>query len=96
MTRAILLAHERQPEFLDALAGHGEADQAARVAGHEVDRVRGGELRGDDKIALVFPVLVIDQDEHPAVAGFFDQFLGAGDVFRQLHGHHVFLQQVFH
>ena len=56
------------------------------MTGHEVDRVGRGELRGDDEVALVFAVLVIDQDEHPAVAGFLDQFLGGGEVLRQLDG----------
>ncbi len=72
--RAVLRRHQRQGELFAALAGQRQADQAARVAGHEVDRVRRGELRGDDKVAFVLAVLVIDQDEHAAVAGFLDQF----------------------
>ena len=74
--RAVVRAHQRQAELLDALAGHREADQAARVARHEVDRVGRGELRRHDEIAFVLPVLVIDQDEHAAVARFLDQFIG--------------------
>ena len=74
--RAVVRAHQRQAELLDALAGQRQADQAARVAGHEVDRVGRGELRRDDQVALVLPVLVVDQDEHAAVARFLDQLLG--------------------
>ncbi len=73
-------------ETVKALLRHREADQAARVAGHEVDRVGRGELRGDHEVALVLPVLVVDQDEHAAVARFLDQILGAGEVLREV-GH---------
>ena len=95
MPRAVLLAHQRQAELFDALLGEGEADQAAGVAGHEVDRVGRGELRRDDEVAFVFAVFVIDQDEHPAVAGFLDQFLGGGEVLRQFAGDELIVQ-VFH
>ena len=86
VARAVVAAHQRQAELLDAVAGQRQADQAARVAGHEVDRVGRGELRGDDQVAFVLAVLVIDQDEHAAVARFLDQFLGGGEVLRQLGG----------
>ena len=84
--RAVLRAHQRQSELFAALPGQRQADQAARVAGHEVDRVRRGELRGDDQVALVLAVLVIDQHEHPAVAGFLDQLGGGSEVLRQVGG----------
>ena len=84
--RAVVRAHQRQAELLDALPGHRQADQAARVTRHEVDRIRRGELRRNDEIALVLPVLVIDQDEHAAVARFLDQLIGGGEVLRQLDG----------
>ena len=75
--RAVVRAHQRQAELFDALAGHRQADQAAGVTRHEVDRIRRGELRRNDQIALVLPVLVIDQDEHAAVARLLDQFIGS-------------------
>jgi hypothetical protein len=83
---AVVPAHEGEAKLLDALAGQGEADQAAGVAGHEVDRVGGGELRGDHQVAFVFAILVIDQDEHAAVAGLLDQLVDAGEVLRQRGG----------
>ena len=64
---------------------------------HEIDRVRRRELGRDDQIALVLPILVVDQNEHPAVARFFDQFLGARQVLRQFRVNERFTQgQVFH
>jgi hypothetical protein len=56
-------------------AGERQADQAAPVGGHEVDRIGRHHLRGDDQVAFVLAVLVVDQDEHPAVAGFLDDLL---------------------
>ena len=95
VARAVLLAHERQAKLFDPCPGQRQADQAARMACHEVDRVGCRELRRDNQIAFVFAVLVIDQDEHPAVAGFLDQFLGGGQVLRKVGGNEFFLQ-VFH
>ena len=83
---AVGLAHQRQAELLDALAGHGEADEPARVAGHEVDPFRRSELRRDHQVAFVFPVFIVDQDEHAALAGFLDQLLGRGEVVGQAAG----------
>ena len=78
VARAVVLRHQRQAELLDPLAGQRQADQAARVLGHEVDRFGRGALRRDDEVALVLAVLVVDQDEHPALAGFLDDVLGRG------------------
>jgi hypothetical protein len=42
--------------------------------GHVVDGCRIAELRGDDKVALVLAVFVIDQNDHAASFGFGDDF----------------------
>ena len=73
----LVLVMGARPSCLDALLGQGEADQAAPVPGHEVDRVRGRHLRGDDEVALILAVGVVDQDEHPPVARFVDDRFGA-------------------
>ena len=65
-------AHRLQAELVDPLLGERQADQAAAVLGHEVDRVGRRHLGGDDEIALILPVLVVDQDEHAAVARLVD------------------------
>ena len=60
---------------------------------HEVDGVGRGELRWNDEIAFVLPVLVIDQDEHASVACLLDQLIGGGQILRQFDGlevlHHL-------
>ena len=62
------------------------------MLGHEVDRVGRRHLGGDDEIALILAVLVVDQDEHAAVARLVDDLLGgrhhaataAGEEFLEL------------
>ena len=83
MARAVVLGHQRQAKLLDPLARQRQADQATRMLGHEVDRFGRGALRGNYEVALVFAVLVIDQDEHPALAGFLDDVLGRSLHFRE-------------
>ena len=46
------------------------------MLGHEVDGLGRRPLRGNDKVALVLAILVVDQDEHPALAGLLDDVLG--------------------
>ncbi len=87
--RAVRLAHQRQAELLDPLAGEREADQPARMAGHEIHRLRRRELRRDDEIALVLAILVIDEDEHAPGARLLDQLLGGGEVVLQRGGDQV-------
>jgi hypothetical protein len=70
-------------ETVNAVWWRVQAHQAARVADHEVHRLGRRELRGDDEIALVFAVLVIDEDEHPPCPRLGDEVLGRGDVFAQ-------------
>jgi hypothetical protein len=64
--RVVLLVahHQRDAQLVQPLARHRQADQAAPVARHEVDRLRSHLLRGDREIALVLAVLVVDDDDH--------------------------------
>ena len=79
VARRVMRGHQRQAERVDPLAGHRQADQAAPMRGHEIDRVGRGHLRGDDKVPLVLAILVIDEDEHPPVAGIFDDLFDGRD-----------------
>ena len=76
---AVVGAHHVEAQLLDPVAGHRQTDQAAAIFGHEVDRVGGRHLRRDDQVALILPVLVVDQDIHAAVARLVD------DLFRRRH-----------
>ncbi len=63
--------------MVGALLGEREADEAAAVAGHEVDGLGSDVLGGQGEVALVLAVLVVDDDDHAAGADFGE---GAGDV----------------
>ena len=72
--------HHRQAELADALLGERQADQAAPVLGHEVDR-RGRHLLGRHaQIALVLAVLVVHQDHHLAGLDVGDGVLDRADL----------------
>ena len=71
----VLGRHELESELLDAVRRHRQADQAAAVPRHEIDDHGLAFLRGNDEIAFVLAVLVVDEDEHAAVTGVFDHLL---------------------
>ena len=83
--RLVVLGHRAQAELVGALLGEAEADQPARVRRHEVDRLRRRELRGDRQVAFVLAVLVVDDDDHAALADLLDRLFDSGE--RCGHGH---------
>ena len=62
VARAVVPRHGRQAQLTGPLAGDRQADQAARVHGHEVDLLRRGHLRRDYHVAFVLTVFRVDQD----------------------------------
>ena len=74
----VLLGHRRKAEFVHALPGHGEAHKSATEFGHEVDHIRRSLLGRDDEIAFVFAVLIVDEDEHAALARVLDHLFDRG------------------
>ncbi|MNR15881.1 hypothetical protein D3C85_1324400 [compost metagenome] len=76
---AIVGGHRRQAQLSGAVAGHGQADQAARIADHEVDLIRRGELGRNDDVALVLAILGIHQDVGAAIAGVLENVLDRAD-----------------
>src|SRR5215207_1288241 len=73
--RGVVGDHLRYVEAVDDLPGHRQADETATVGGHEVDVVRGRELGGHGKVALVLTVLVVTHDDHLALLDFLDDLL---------------------
>ena len=67
--RLVLRRHQVEAELLAALGRQREADEAARLLGHEVDRLGRHELRRHHEVALVLAVLVVADDDHPALRG---------------------------
>jgi hypothetical protein len=66
--RAVLLVadHQGDPKLVEALSRHRKADEAAPIAGHEVDGLGGDLLGGDGQVTFVLTVLVVDDDDHPS------------------------------
>ena len=79
VARAVLLDHRTQAEARGVLLGDRHADQAAPVAGEEVDLVGRDELGGEYEVALVLAVLVVDQDHDPAGADLRDDLADRAD-----------------
>ena len=68
-------AHQRQIQALDLLVRQRQANQAAAMHCHEVDRGRRHAFGGHAQIAFVFPILVVDQDHQLAGGNVFDRGL---------------------
>ena len=62
--RAVLRDHRRQVEAPRVLGGDRHADQAAAVPRHEVDLFGRDEIGGEDEVALVLAVLLVDEHDH--------------------------------
>ena len=68
--RGVLRRHGTEPQVIQALFGHRQANQSAPVPGHEVDGLRGDHLGGHGEIAFVFAVFVVDDHDHAPRADF--------------------------
>ena len=87
--RLVVVRHRLEAELVAALLGEAEADEPARVRGHEVDRLGRGELGGDREVALVLAVRGVDDDHELALADvldcLFDRREGRLCVHRRAH-----------
>ena len=73
--RLVLGRHQVEAELVAALGRQREADQPARLLGHEVDRLGRRELGGEHEVALVLAVLVVADDDHLAGADVLERLL---------------------
>ena len=73
--RLVLRRHQVEAEPFAALRGQRQADQPARLLGHEVDRLRRRELRRHHQVALVLAVLAVADDDHAPGADLLDRLL---------------------
>jgi hypothetical protein len=82
----VVADHHRQLELVDERVVHGQADEAAGVGRHEVDRLGRHLLGGEHEVALVLAILVVDEDDHAAGADVGEGALDAGDRVVGDHG----------
>src|SRR5207249_1727398 len=87
--------HEREMELVAALFGERHANQAAAVLSHEVDGVGRDLFGGHGEVAFVFAVLVVDEDDHTALANFLDSFFNGGERGTRSEEHTSELQSRF-
>src|SRR5206468_8256630 len=80
----VAVGHLAQSELVAALLGQWEADQAAGVRGHEVDRLGRRELGGDRQVALVLAVGRVDHDHELSLPNVLDRVLDRGEQRRLL------------
>src|SRR2546430_4565377 len=73
--RAVARHHGQEIQALGVCLGDRPADQAAAELRHEIYFFRGDELRGEDEIALVLAILVVDEHGHAAGFQLGDDFL---------------------
>ena len=66
--------HLGELELPDVFQGHGHADEALGVGGHEVHVFGGGKLGCADEVAFVFPVGVVGAEDHASLAQVFQSF----------------------
>ena len=62
--RGVVRHHRGDVQLIEPLAGHGQADQSPPVGRHEVDGLGGDQLRRHRQVAFVFPVLIVNHDDH--------------------------------
>jgi hypothetical protein len=61
--------HQRDLQLVEPVAGGGHADHAGGVTDEEGDLGGGDGLRGDDEVAFVLAVGVVDDHDHFAARG---------------------------
>jgi hypothetical protein len=83
---AIARHHLLQAQALAVIVGQGQADQPACLACHETDRFGCATVGGQQQVAFVFAVFVIDQQDHFAEAIIFDDFFDAVEGHAGLSG----------
>ena len=71
--RRVVLHHIWNLQFVEPRTRQGHADQTAGFLAHEVDRGRRDFLGRHDDVAFVLAVLVIENDDHLAVANVRDR-----------------------
>ena len=55
-------------ELPAAFLSQCQTDQTTTIFGHEIDRFRRDEFGGKHEIALVFPVFLVNENDHAACA----------------------------
>ena len=71
--------------MVQSLFGHRQANQPTTVLRHEVDGLRRDLFRRQGQIALVLPVFIVNDYDHPASTNFFNCGWDVGEGGRGIH-----------
>ena len=72
MHLAVVGDHALEAKCRGAFLGDRSADQTSAELCHEIDGLRGDLGGGHEEIALVFPIFVIGDNDHPPLANLFE------------------------
>src|SRR5205085_5604576 len=79
MGGGVVRHHHRDRELLEPFPGEADAELDPRLPGDEVDLLGRDRLRGGDEVALVLPLLVVDDDDHLAGGDVCEGVLDGGE-----------------
>ena len=67
-TTALIVAHHgRQAKLIDPLSRQRQANQTTALHGHKVDDLRGCKFSRNNEITFIFPIFIINKNNHPAL-----------------------------
>ncbi len=67
--RGIVLDHQRKVEGIDLFSGHGQANQSPAMFGHKINGLRCNRFSSHGKVALIFTIFIINENDH--TSGFY-------------------------
>ena len=76
---AVTLRHEREIQLVHEAGAERKADEAAGVFRHEIDGLGRHMLGGDGDVTLVFPIFVVDKNDHPALPDILHRFFNTAN-----------------
>ena len=56
--------HRTQPQLIEPVPGHCEANQALAMRSHEINRLGRDHLGGHRQVAFILAMLIVDNDDH--------------------------------
>ena len=76
---AVTLRHEREIQLVHEAGAERKADEAAGVFRHEINGLGRHMLGGDGDVTLVFPIFVVDKNDHPALPDILHRFFNTAN-----------------
>ena len=73
------MRHEREIQLVHEAGAERKADEAAGVFRHEINGLGRHMLGGDGDVTLVFPIFVVDKNDHPALPDILHRFFNTAN-----------------